>query len=285
MRIGNNPLRFKPAPYEFKPVVCLVVVHLPDDDDTGYHAHRMDVVKTCLTTMRNGAKRDHTFFVWDNGSSIWFREWLEFEFKPDMLMLSPNIGKNPARASAIQMLPLGTIVAYSDDDIFYYDNWLTPQIDLLNHFPNVACVSGYPVRTQFRWGVENTLKWARENAKVKQGRFIPTEWEKDFCVSIERDWQYHLDYTEKDIDFKIIYEGKEAYATAHHCQFIGYAVNILPALHHDNLAMSDEKRFDTEMDRHGLRLCTTQRYARHIGNVLDDSFKELLNAASLQEQV
>lgn len=274
MRLGNNPLRFEPAPDKIKDIVFLVVTHLPDpiDNNNDYHGHRFEVVKTCLETMRNNSKRNHTFFVWDNGSEDGFRQWLQTTFQPDMLMLSMNIGKNNARYAAINMLPLSSIVCYSDDDIYYEDNWLNPQIDLLSSFPNVACVSGYPVRTSFRWGNENTMKWAKENGKVTQGRFISKEYESDYANSIGRDPQQHVEMTVKDIDYKISYEGKEAYLTSHHCQFIGYTVKVRQALFDDGMAMGDEKITDVNLDKVGLRLCTTKRYTRHIGNVLDDSF-------------
>lgn len=285
MRIGSNPLRYKPAPYTFKNIVLLVVTHLPCEEQAGYHTQRMEVVKTCLTTMRERCNRDVTMMVWDNDSKSEFRDWLQHIFEPDILIMSQNIGKNPARAFAVNMMPLSSIVAYSDDDMYYYDNWLNPQIEILNHFPNVSVVSGYPVRTQFRWGNEHTMKWARENGTVTQGRFMPEQWERDFCASIGRDYEnYHIGYTLKDVDYKVKYEGKEAYLTSHHCQFIGYAATLRNHLYTDNMAMSDERTTDIELDKAGLRLCTTQRLCRHIGNVLDDSFKEQ-DAERLQEQV
>lgn len=91
-----------------------------------------------------------------------------------------------------QMLPPETILGYSDDDMLFSNNWLAPQIELLKGFPNVACVSGYPVRTSFRWGNDNTKAWARAEARLTAGRFIPNEWERDFCVSIGRDYAEHI---------------------------------------------------------------------------------------------
>ena len=276
MRTQHNPLRAQPAPYIIKDTVLLVVTHLPCEEEPGYHKDRMDVVKTCLTTMRERAGRKHTFFVWDNGSNETFRDWLRHIFEPDILVESKNIGKNQARAAAISTLPLGSIVAYSDDDIYFEENWLQPQIELLLHFPNVSAVSGMPIRTMMRWGNENTLKWAKENAKLEQGRFIPKEWEFDYADSIGRDHDTQIEYTLKDIDYRITYEGRKAYAHAHHAQFIGYTVKILPAMRESlDGAMPDEKPTDIMLDRAGLRLCTTERYCRHIGNVLDDSFNAI----------
>lgn len=272
MRIGLNPLREKPAPANIQPIVFLVVTHLPCSDDP-YHAGRLEVLQACLTSMRQNSHREHTFMVWDNGSKTEVTDWIQHIFEPDIFVSSGNLGKAAARSLAVNMLPPGTVIAYSDDDILYYDNWFKPQLELLNHFPNVAAVSGYPVRTMFRSGNANTIAWAEKHATLKRGQFIPREWENDFAESIGRDPQQHIEKTTKDFDTKIIYNGKEAYATAHHCQFIGYQAILSRSMYFDGMAAHDEHPFDIEMDRHGLRLCTTERLCRHMGNVLDDKLK------------
>lgn len=269
MRAGQNPLRFSQAPASIRDIVFVVVTHLPCEESPGYHAGRMDVVKACLQTMRWGAHREHTFMVWDNGSKSEFRDWLQHIFEPDILVMSENIGKNNARAAAVNMLPLSSVICYSDDDMLYYDNWLNPQIELLNHFPGVAAVSGYPLRVMFRWGVENTIAWARKNGKLEQGRFMPKEWDVDYCDSVGQDYQAFVQKSVKDIDYRVSYQGRQAYCTAHHCQFIGYGVKLQQALTFDQMAMGDEKQTDIALDQVGLRLSTTRRLARHMGNVLD----------------
>ena len=254
------------------PVVLTVVTHLPNM--LGYHAGRMEVIQACLNTMRDNANMKNTVIVWDNGSCADLRDWLQFEYKPDILMLADNVGKTAARTSMIRMCPPGSIIGYSDDDILFSPNWLAPQMELLNHFPRVAAVTGYPVRTAFRWGVKNTLEWARANAKLEQGKFIPREWENDFCVSIGRDPEWHAESTKDDIDYRVTYNGKQAYCTAHHCQFIGFQDVLTKAAHYDGMAMGDEKVTDIALDNLGLRLATTQRLTRHIGNVMDDAIKQ-----------
>ena len=274
MRTSHNPLRGKPASYQIKDIVLLVVTHLPCEDEPGYHKDRFEVVKTCLTTMREGANREHTFMVWDNGSNSTFRDWLQHIFSPDICILSQNIGKNHARAAAIRSLPLGSIVAYSDDDFYYEDDWLNPQLHILNKF-NAALVTGDPIRTMFRWGCENTINWSNKHGKLEKGRFIPDEYEMDYATSIGRDWETHIKLTEKDIDYKVSYNGTDAYCVGHHAQFVSYVARILPALETpDDTAMPDEKPFDMRVNELGLRLSTIQRYTRHIGNVLDESFKK-----------
>lgn len=281
-RIGANPLREQKAPKFIRDIVCLVVTHLPEF--TGYHENRFDVVKACLLSMRNNIHKTHSFYVFDNGSSDVFRDWLYNEFKPDFVTFAPNIGKTAARTTAISSLPPETLVCYSDDDILYFDNWLSPQLDILTTFPNVGVVSGYPVRTQFRWGNKNTLLWASKNATVEVGRFIPDEYEIDFCNSVERSFEEHKEKTINDNDIKITYQNKSAYATAHHCQFIGYAGRLLPALSYDMMAMGDEKKFDIAIDGIGLRLCTIERQCRHIGNYIDEALQVEINSMMVKHE-
>lgn len=269
MRIGNNPNRGKGVA-GYSSVVLTCVTHLPHQE--GYHAGRLEVIQTCLSSMRR--EYDQSIIVWDNGSCDALRDWLQYEYKPSQLVLSENIGKNAARTCIARMLPPDRIMSYCDDDIYFYPGWLEPQLELLQHFPNVAAVSGYPVRTAFRWGCENTIAWARDNAKLKSGRYIPRAWENDFSVSIGRDPRMHEVTSINDQDYIIEYSGKEAYATAHHCQFISPVSAIGRIVNYSPEAMADEKPTDILLDKIGLRLCTIERYARHIGNVIDDKLRD-----------
>lgn len=281
MRVGQNPKRGQRAE-KFADVVLCAVTHLPNM--MGYHAQRFEVIQTCLRTMTERIHADYSLAIWDNGSCEEFRDWVQDVIRPDVFVKSFNAGKTAGRTSLARMIPPHKIVCYSDDDMYFYEDWFSPQKELLDHFPNVACVTGYPVRTQFRWGVENTLKWARESGdKFEFGKFVPQEWENDFCDSIGREKDFHAKYTEKDIDYRVTYKGKEAYLTSHHCQFIARSEIIGRVLTFDDWAMADEKPFDTAMDMLGLRLATTERLTRHIGNVLDENFKRLEQPMMLTE--
>lgn len=256
----------------YPPYIASSITHLPSLE--GYHENRFEVVKVSLTTMRENAGLNCKTLVWDNGSCQEFRDWLLNEYKPDYVMLSVNVGKSIARASILRMLPPETIVGVADDDMYFYPDWFKAQVELMEFFPNVGQVSGYPVRTQMRWGNKRTLEWGRKVAIVEEGNFIPAEWDKDFCTSIGRDYEWHKNYTREDMDKRITYRGVSAYAVAHHCQFICEAGKIALLTRFDAEAMADEKPFDWAVDNTGmLRLTTINRYTRHIGNVLDDELK------------
>src|SRR5258706_15674367 len=109
MRIGQNPLKEQIAPATIKPIVFLVVTHLPDDGSE-YHSERFEIIKTCLNSMRDNAHREHTFMIWDNGSGMDFKAWLQMNFRPDILILSGNLGKAAARTLAVNMLPPDMVV-------------------------------------------------------------------------------------------------------------------------------------------------------------------------------
>jgi len=274
-RIGGNPNANTSAPVRISNVVLTCVVHLPNLK--GYHAKRLEVVQKCLTSMRNNAGGSYTVIVWDNGSCKDLRKWVESEYKPDIYIKSGNIGKSAARAALFGMLDPDTIVNYSDDDIYHYPNWLMPQIKLFKHFPDVSCVTGYPVRTAFQWGVENTIA----RLKPTYGRFIPQKWEDDFARSIGWDKDHYAEYAKSDREIIVEYKGVKAYATSHHCQHIGRA-GLLNTVAWRVMAygsMSDEKPYDIEMDKMGNRLATLQRYTRHMGNEIDDDlWRDILRA-------
>lgn len=248
-------------------VVFAVVTHLPSEN--GYHAKRMDVILRCFRSMLGPDDGNYSLLVWDNGSLPKLKNAIKSEFAPDLFIESGNVGLTFAKAAIANMLPKDTILCYSDDDMLFHEGWLQPQIDLLKHFPNVSCVTGYPVRTSFRWGNQNTKEWARKHAKLESGRFISDQYENDFAVSVGRTPEWQKEYAKNDIDWRITYKGKTAYATSHHCQFIGYAGRIAEAIKHGSMALESETGFDIELDKLGLRLATTQRYCQHIGNVLE----------------
>lgn len=274
MRIGQNPNRGT-STSDFTDVVLTCVTHLPNLK--GYHARRFEVVQTCLETMRRNAGGKYTVIIWDNDSCDEFRQWVSNIYQPDVFIQSVNIGKNLARYTLARMQDPGKVFCFSDDDILFYPNWLNPQLDLLRTYPNVACVTGYPVRTSFRWGNTNTKEWGAKYGKMQMGKFIPESWERDFCESIGRDPDWHIKNTQEDYDFLLEYEGRKAFATSHHCQFIGYSDIIGMMRETDRLAMGDERPFDEALDSVGLRLATTERLTRHMGNVIDDKLRAEVN--------
>lgn len=276
MRTGMNPNR-QLTVKGYAPIVLSVITHLPNLDD--YHEQRLNVIKACLETMRiNAGEHDFQVLVWDNGSCDKLLYWLKRSYQPDYLITAPNVGKSIARASIVRMLPPDTMVGVSDDDMFFYPGWLDAHLKIYHTFPRVATVSGWPVRTQFRFANKATLNWGRQHAsKFETGRFITEQEERDFCTSIGRDYDgYHKGYTIRDVDTRLTFRDAQAYAVGHHCQWIGRAGTIAEFVQYTPLAMPDERPFENGIDAAGLlRLTTIERTTRHIGNVLDADLEAL----------
>lgn len=279
MRVGNNPLRAAQAPNHIDEWVVAVITHLPNL--RGYHAARLEMVKACLISMRKGAP-GAAVLVWDNGSGKELRDWLVNEYQPDYLVLSQNIGKNSATASMIRMVPASTIIGLADDDMLFYPGWFESHLRVLEGFPHVGVISGWPVRVSFGWGIDSTLHWAAQNAKIRRGKFIPDAWERDYAVSVGLDPGEHLKRIESREDIQVEYQGLTAYATAQHCQFVCYAGRIAPFCEWSRAAMENQKPFDCAIDKANLlRLTTLERTTRHMGNMLDDGLREELKGMEL----
>lgn len=271
-RDGNNPNKAA-AGVKLPGAQMCVITHLPNRN--GYHADRFDVVRACLRSMRARAGVNHSVMVWDNGSMPEFRDWLQGVYKPDALVLSVNVGKTNARTMISRMHHPDTIIGIADDDMYFYQDWLKTSIQLLKGFPNCGVVSAYPVRTQFRWGCKNTIEWCRKNGDVETGKIIDEQWDRDFCTSVGREYEYQVNTTLNDYDYVVKYKGLEAFATAHHCQYICYAGLLAKFPEWTNKMLSPERDLDDAIDNAGyLRLTTRNRLSRHMGNILDEDIRE-----------
>lgn len=278
MRRGNNPLFRANAPESIPHVIATVITHLPIL--SGYHARRMEIVQACLTSMRkfSGA----AVLVWDNGSCEALRGWLREAYQPDYLMLSPNIGKQAARAAIARMLPGETIAGFADDDMLFFPGWLDAHLALLRGFPNVAVVSGWPVRDAFGWGIESTVQWAENNATIERGKFLLDLEEDDYAVSVGLDPADHRRRTAEIQDIRISHGTLTAYAQAQHCQFVGRAGVIRIFAHDNGMCLGGERAFDELIDQAGmLRLTTTKRYTLHMGNIIDDGLARTIKELGL----
>lgn len=276
MRKGQNPLKYKAIP-ALPNVVAAVITHLPNQQ--GYHAERLEVVKASLLSMRKHS--DAFILVWDNGSCAELRAWLTGVFKPDQLVLSPNIGKTSAMAAIFGMFPPTTIIACADDDILYYPGWLEAQLEVIDRFPP-AVVSGYPVRPIFQRNNRKTLDWGKASGELRFGHFIPDEWMLDYAKSIGLDVKKAPEGW-KNFDERILYNGMMVYATSQHCQFVARVKDFAQFTHWVALGSADESKLDAAIDDAGvLRLTTNERYTRHMGNVLDADLRRDIAAMQLQ---
>lgn len=287
-RIGINPARGKTSSYKPAEVTVALLTYIPSLE--GYFENRFDVLKLVFASLKAHTKMPHDFYVFDNGSCPQIVEFLRLQQQAglvDTLILSSqNIGKIGALKILFNAAP-GKLIAYSDDDIFFYPGWLEAHLEVLESFPGVGMVSGVPVRDASGHATRSLEKLAAklpEGIRVESKRQIPDEWEVDWALSTGRDLEKHLNITRDHLDLvigaqKAGGEGRvEAVGSANHFQFVSPKSVIIQALPKEwsgNL-MGSMIELDEAVDQLGyLRLSTAGRCTRHVGNVIsEDLFRE-----------
>jgi glycosyltransferase involved in cell wall biosynthesis len=288
-RVGINPTRGKTINHRPADVTVALLSYIPDL--SGYFEDRLDILKIVLESIKRNTSNPHDLLVFDNGSCQEVTDFLlERKQAGDinyLILSDKNIGKIDAFKFIFNAAP-GKIIAYSDDDILFYPNWLKAQLEILNSFPNVGMVSGVPVRNasnHAKSSLEKLISDKPNDISVTKSHTIPDDWEIDWAISTGRDPEKHILETKNHQD--IVLETAEktheisikAIGSANHFQFISKKDLILKAIPNDwsGKLMGAMMELDEAIDQLGyLRLSTSQRYTRHLGNVLnDDLIKEL----------
>lgn len=269
-----NPARNRVSDYKPARVTAAVIVYLPHL--TGYFQHRLDVVQLSFETLLKNTQEPFDLLVFDNASCPEVRAYLEnlqAEGKIRYLITSSeNIGKLGALRVISGAAP-GELIAYADDDTFFYPGWLKSHLEILDHFPDVGMVSGSPERTLFNHGIQANLKAAESipEFSIEYGKRIPMQWEREWATALGKDVEGYLSAVQDLQDITLEYKGTEAYATACHNQFLGPKAVLEGHLKGEwsGRLMGGLNEFDEAIDASGLlRLTTMERTTKLIGNVV-----------------
>ena len=266
-------------------VVLVYIPHL-----SGYWEHRFGVLKLCMETIFQHTEQPYDLMVFDNACCEevkgYFKELQETGQLRYLLSSAENIGKLGALSLLSGAVP-GKVMAYTDDDTFFYPGWLSAHLDILASFPNVGMVSGSPERTLFDHGIQSNLRFAEETLDVQlsYGKTIPEVWEREWATSLGKDVPAFLNEVEKLEDIILEWNGKRAYATACHNQFImpkEVAVRFLQGEWTGRL-MGGMNELDNAVDEAGyLRLTTMDRTTRLIGNLVSPALAEEARKYSIE---
>ena len=279
-RVGMNPARDRVSAYRPARVTVAVLVYIPYL--SGYFQHRLEVLKLCLATILKHTIEPFDLFVFDNGSCPELKEYLhslqESGAIQYLITASENIGKIGAFKLMFKAAP-GEVIAYTDDDIFFYPGWLKAHLELLDGFPRVGMVSGCAVRTLYDHGISSNVELARQDSEVQliHGRNIPETWEIDWAESYGRDVEAHLKALKAMEDIQIERRGLRAYAVANHNQFVTpkMVINQFIPDEWSGRLMGLMNELDVAVDEGGyLRLSTLERTTRHMGNMVSPSLSE-----------
>jgi hypothetical protein len=275
-----NPARHRKTEYEPQRVTIAMLIYLPHL--SGYFKHRFDVLKLSIGSLLKNTIHPFDFLVFDNDSckevKKYLRDLVENGHVRYLLTSGENIGKLGALRLISGAIP-GEVLAYTDDDTFFYPGWLGAHLEILDSFPNVGMISGSPERTLFDHGISSNLEYAAKNDDVtlSYGKTIPEQWEREWAISLGKDVSKYLTEVRELEDLILIQGGERAYATACHNQFVmpkAVAVEFLQKEWSGRL-MGGMNELDNSVDEAGLlRLTTLDRTTRLIGNLVSPEMKD-----------
>ncbi|MFZ5904363.1 MAG: glycosyltransferase family A protein [Chloroflexota bacterium] len=279
MRKGQNPAKFVNDVARPERITVALLNYIPFL--SGFYAETLDVLKVSLESMRRDAGLPFDLMVFDNGSCAEVRDFLVKEKEEGriqyLILAEKNMGKGGAWNVIFGGAP-GEIIAYCDSDVLFFPNWLKRSVEILETFPNVGMVTARPFRTPPEF-YESTLKWARENATLEDGQFIPWETFVEFNLSLGQTEEENKKVYAETRDWRITYrpersgaqtKDETAFAGASHWQFTAYKSTLQGFLPFDmDKPMGQVRQLDKRMNDAGLlRLMVSDPLAMNMSNTL-----------------
>ncbi len=296
MRKGQNPAKFVKDVARPERITVALLSYIPFL--SGFYAETLDVIKVSLESMRKDAGLPFDLMVFDNGSCKEVREFLVNEKEAGriqyLILSEKNMGKGGAWNVMLTGAP-GEIISYTDSDVLFSPNWLSRSVEILETFPNVGMVTARPFRTPPEF-YESTLTWARQNAKLEDGQFIPWETFLEFNLSLGQTEEENKKVYAETKDWRITFrperspEGAQskdvvAYVGASHWQFTTYKSTLQQFLPFEmDKPMGQVRQLDRRMNDAGLlRLMVSDPLAMNMSNTLGYLRGELKQAGKKKQ--
>jgi glycosyltransferase involved in cell wall biosynthesis len=271
MRKGQNPAKFINQVAKPEKVTVAVLNYIPFV--SGFYEKMPDVLKLCLNSIWDNTDVAYDLMVFDNGSCQEVKEYLvqaQDQGKIQYLILSEkNLGKGGAWNIIFEAAP-GEIIAYTDNDAYFYPGWLSKSLQILEMYPRAGMVTSRPFRTKEELYTK-TVEWAETTPGVtlEKGRFLPWDIYRDFAMSLGTSEEQAREWFETGVgDVRLTYQGVEAYVGASHWQFVSLKSILREFLPFDmSRPMGQVRMLDERINQAGyLRLMTGEPLAQNMSN-------------------
>lgn len=278
MRSGQNPAKSINEVAKPKRITVAVLNYIPFL--SGYYADLLNVLQTCLESIWANTDLPYDLMVFDNGSCSEVKDYLNQQVKEGriqyLILSEKNLGKGGAWNVILDAAP-GEIIAYTDNDCYFYPGWMSKSVQLLETFPNVGMVTSRPFWCRKEHSTA-TFDWVEKDpeARLYSGHFLDWPTYSSFVMSLGVEEEQVRSWFEGNEDFRIEYKGLHAQIGASHYQFLGYKKVLQTFLPFEmDRPMGQVRQLDIRMNEAGyLRLMTTEPLMQNMSNQVSPEFQK-----------